>query len=887
MAYLIPLSPKGWLSGTTMEGIYETLNREVLPKVSKPSRYVDNELNVVHKDHPQVDVKVVLAFPDLYELGMSYTGYSILYHILNRQAWVVAERVYAPWMDMEGMFRSKGIPLFSLETRMPVKDFDVVGFTLQHELNYTNILNMLDLSGIPIKSADRTEADPLVIAGGPCAYNPEPMAEFIDAFVIGDGEEAALEVVNTVRGWKREKGRREELFRLLAGLEGVYVPALYEVEYGPDGSFERLLPKADWAPESIKSRKIEHLASENYPDKPLVSLMEIIHDRLTLEIMRGCTKGCRYCHAGMTYRPLRERPVEELLEQARRAIAATGWDEISLLSLSTTDYSCLDQLVTGLNHIFSKKKVAISLPSMRPDSFTPQLAKAIQAVRKTGLTFAPEAGTERLRRVINRNFDEFELLRAIRLAFENGWNLVKLYFMIGLPTEGEGDLAGMVKLIKKVLGLRPKAGGKSFNLTISPFTPKAHTPFQWEVQDDPEVLQEKIEYLRRNVPKKAVRLKWHNPEASFLEGIFARGDRRLGPVLVEAWRLGCKFDGWTDNFRFKLWNQAFEHTGINPKAYVCARDVDQPLPWDHIETGVAKEFLIAEQEKALRSELTPDCRLDGCQGCGIEGCGPALEKERRVEEWRLEQLLEGGEMAYGRRKKKKTAGQPQLAKTRFRLEYSKGEEIRWISHLDLVRTFERAIRRADIPIAYSQGYHPHPKISFGPPLPLGMTGEAEYVDLQLAQPYGKDLVSNLQAVLPKGFWIVQAKPIFGKTESLSAAITLAEYEVDLSRLDDRARLEESIASFLQQDKVMIERVAKDKEKRVDIRALVDELQMDIDGSPILKLRLKIRPEGSVRPLDVIEKLFDLSSGQSLLLPIRRTGLYIARGQQVLSPMDMA
>lgn len=873
-----------------MEGIDELLNREILPRVSKPSRYVNHELNVVRKDHSQVDVKAVLAFPDTYELGMSYIGYTILYHILNRQVGVVAERAYAPWADMEELLRAKGIPLFSLESKTPVRDFDLVGFTLQHELNYTNVLNMLDLAGIPLFSVERTESDPLIIAGGPCVYNPEPLAEFIDAFVVGDGEEVIIEIVEVVRRWKREGGQREDLLRGLATLEGVYVPDLYEVDYAPDGAFARVLPRGDGLPQTIKARKIERLASENYPDKPLVSLTEITHDRLTLEIMRGCTRGCRFCNAGITYRPLRERPVEELLEQARRSIAATGWEEISLLSLSTPDYGCLEQLVNGLNRLFSKKKVALSLPSMRPDSFTPQLAHALQEVRRTGLTFAPEAGTERLRLVINKEFDEEAFLRALHLAFDNGWTLVKLYFMIGLPTEEQEDLDGIVRLIKRALAARKGTGTKSFNITISPFTPKAHTPFQWEAQDELEVLWEKIEYLCRNVSRREARLKWHNPEASLLEGVFARGDRRLGAVLLEAWGLGCKFDGWTDQFRFKPWQEAFERTGIDPRAYLSVRDVHRPLPWDHIDTGVSKAFLLAEREKAMRGESTPDCRLTGCQGCGIERCNPVIcspEEEQQIEGLSLEPLLKASEIIYGRRKKKKVMPQPQLAKARFRLKYAKGEEMRWISHLDLVRLFERAIRRADIPIAFSRGFHPHPKMSFGPPLPLGMTSEAEYMDIQLTEPYEKDLVSTLRAVLPRGLWIIEAKPIFGKAESLFSIINLVEYEVDLSNLDDGTQVERAIASFLQQERIIVEQKVKNKERRINLRSFVDNLEVEtLNGRSILRMRLKIRPEGTVRPAEIIERLLDLPTGGSSLLPTHRTGLYIVRQGQILTPMDV-
>ncbi|MFQ6092798.1 MAG: TIGR03960 family B12-binding radical SAM protein, partial [bacterium] len=574
-----------------MSSIHNIL-REILPTVIRPSRYTGTELNVVQKDHATVDVKVALAFPDTYELGMSYLGFAILYHLLNRREDVLAERVYAPWVDMEERMRQRGVPLFALESKKPLRDFDVVAFTLPHELCYTNILNMLELAAIPLKSEERNGDHPLIIGGGMGAFNPEPLAEFVDAFVVGDGEEVVLEIVDTV---KTHRGSpRQQMLQALSELKGVYVPSFYAADYD-HGAFEGLVPVDPSLPSTIESRTVKTLAVDNYPPKPLVPFTEIEHDRLTIEIMRGCSRGCRFCNASVLYHPLRQRPVEEILSQAESGIASTGYDEISLLSLSATDYSALEELIEALNRRLAQRRVAIALPSLRPETFSKGLAKAVQTVRKSGLTFAPEAGTDRLRRVIKKSISDEDLLRAIEIAYEGGWKVIKLYFMIGLPTEQQKDIEAIAHLVREAVQLGKGYGGdKRVNVAISPFSPKAHTPFQWAAQEQMESLREKSTYLRERLRHRRIRLKWRPPEVSFIESIFARGDRRLSEVLSTAKQMGCRFDGWSDLFSYTLWQRAFEISKTDPHPYTCRRSLDEPLPWEHIVVGISKGALARE-----------------------------------------------------------------------------------------------------------------------------------------------------------------------------------------------------------------------------------------------------------------------------------------------------
>jgi radical SAM family uncharacterized protein len=581
-------------------------------------------MNAVSKPFDQAELTFAFCFPDSYEVGMSHLGIKILYDIINKQPWALCERAFMPWPDMADGLRRENLPLFSLESRQPLSCFDIVGFTLQYEMCYTNILEMLDLADIPIYSSDRKDG-PIIMAGGPCAYNPEPLAPFIDVFQIGDGEEMMLEAITCVRDCKAAGKSRLETLRSLAHIEGIYVPAFYEASYNDDGTLSSFIPTDPSAPRIVRRCVVTDLDHASYPSAFIVPYTEAIHDRIVLEIMRGCTRGCRFCQAGMLYRPVRERSVETLLRQAEELENATGYEEISLSSLSSGDYSNLTKLVTALIERYKDKKVSVSLPSMRLDSIVKQSLEETQKIRKSGLTLAPEAGTQRLRDVINKGVTEEDLIRAVKDAFETGWSTVKLYFMIGLPTETEEDLAGIGVLARDVINTYfsvPKsirAKGLRVTCSASTFVPKAFTPFQWQAQDEYDTIIRKQKELADILHQvKGVNFNWHEPELSMLEACFARGDRRLAEVLYHAWKKGCRMDAWSEYLRFDLWLEAFKDCGLDPTFYANRmRGEKELLPWDFIDAGVTKAYLWREWQRALKGETTPDCR-NGCQGCGMQ-----------------------------------------------------------------------------------------------------------------------------------------------------------------------------------------------------------------------------------------------------------------------------
>ena len=607
---------------------------ELLLSVQKPGRYSGGEMGSIMKDKNKVDVRFAFCFPDTYEIGMSHLGMKILYSQFNSRDDIWCERVFAPWIDFEEVMRENNIPLFAIESRDPISEFDIIGFTMQYEMSYTNVLNMLDLGGIPVRSADRKDLAPLVVAGGPCVCNPEPIADFVDLFFLGEGEEVDLEVIELYKKFKKEGGSKSDFLKEAAKIEGVYVPSLYNVSYNSEGTISAISPKDD-APKTIRKRIIKNLDEAFYPDNFVTPYIEIVHDRAVQEIFRGCIRGCRFCQAGYIYRPVREKSPEVINSQAKALCESTGYDEMSLSSLSTSDYSQIEPLLSEMVDWTNEKKINLALPSLRIDNFSKELIEKTSAVRKSGLTFAPEAGTQRLRDVINKNVTEDEIVRTCKMAFSSGYTAVKLYFMLGLPTETDEDLVGITKLGQRIVDEyyrmenRPKGKAVNVSISVSTFVPKPFTPFQFEPQDDLETIRRKQELLRDSVTTKKIALTWHDSSTSFLEGVLARGDRRICNVIERAWKKGCKFDSWSECFFLDKWLEAFSEEGLDPSFYANRkREYDEIMPWEHLDYAVSKDFLIRESKAAHSETTTPNCR-EKCANCGANCYGEGVCFEKR------------------------------------------------------------------------------------------------------------------------------------------------------------------------------------------------------------------------------------------------------------------
>lgn len=826
---------------------------EALIQVDRPSRYLGGELGSICKLDAGIEVRMALAFPDVYEVGMSHIGFPILYNILNNLDWVTAERVYAPWADMEQWLRDKQQPLCSLETSRPLSEFDIIGFTLQYELSYTNLLTMLDLSGIPLRREQRDENAPLIVMGGPCAFNPEPLADFFDVALIGDGEEAVVELVALVRQAKQERWPRKRLLEELAGRAGFYIPEFFDVSYQPDGCIDKITPLQQ-GHDKIKRRFLNDLETAPFPTRPIVPFMQTVHNRIAMEIARGCTRGCRFCQAGYIYRPVRERSPEKIQALVAESLQHSGYEEVTLLSLSSGDYTCIEPLLQQLMAEYADDKVSVSLPSLRVGSLTPELMEEVKKVRKSGFTLAPEAGSERLRGVINKGISAEDLLETTRNAFQLGWRLIKLYFMMGLPTETDADLQALIDLSAQVKRSGKGTGGNDVNVAVSTFVPKPHTPFQWEAQIGIDETLRKQRLLRDGLRQKKLRFKYHGADASFLEGVFARGDRRLAVVLERAVALGCRFDGWRECFDFSKWQLAFSDCAIDPAWYLRQRDEAEILPWDHIDCGVPKKFFLQERRKAFAGTATLDCRAGSCHGCDV--CDFTELKMRLTASAQTpvaDPVAENGSI---------DDVAEQL--TRVRLTLTKLGRARMVGHLEYLKMFQRAVRRSQLPIRFSQGFHPMPKISYLEALPMGVSSEAELVDLELLHSVPiEQVIADINVQLPEGFKIIEGEVIPWKSPSPSAAVSSSCYRVPLPE-PPTEDLNERISNFLHAEQILISRVKQGAEKQIDLRP--DVLDLCLVGTELNIELIK----GS--PLQVAATLLDLEVEEIRRLGVRKTGI---------------
>ncbi|HBT79080.1 MAG TPA: TIGR03960 family B12-binding radical SAM protein [Selenomonas sp.] len=863
------------------------LEPEVLQSVLKPSRYTGGEWNAIVKDHSQMACTWALALPDVYEVGMSNLGLAILYEVLNHCPDFAAERVYAPWTDMEAIMRERHIPLFSLESKTEIRKFDLLGFSLQYEMIYTNVLNMLDLAGIPIWAKDRTEDMPFVVGGGPCVYNVEPVADFFDFFIIGEGEEVNVEVSEVYKKWAEDGkpgGRRGYLERLL-DVKGVYVPSFYEPQYSAAGDYAGIKPLHPKAQSVIYKRVLADMDSAMSVEHPIVPYMDIVHNRIMLELFRGCSRGCRFCQAGICYRPVRERTEGKLKEMARNLVDCTGYDEMSLTSLSSADYSCLATLVDDLMTDFKDEKVSFSLPSLRIDSFSIGLAQKMQQVRKSGLTFAPEAGTQRLRDVINKGVTEEDLMAACSSAFRQGWKQVKLYFMMGLPTETDEDVIGIARLAKKVVDLYTEIKGKrgvKVTISVACFVPKPYTPFQWFGQLPIAEFERRQQLLKEHITDRAITFNYHDARLSVIEGVFARGDRRLAPVLWQAWQDGAKFDGWTDLYRDDVWHEAFRKCGVDMFYYNGrTRDLDEPLPWEITSPGVDRRFLRREWDKALAGELTHDCRRDTCTGCGIcPTLGVKVIDHLQSETGQHE--AEHREFSAQRPPKQvghgpETSGKPRQL-YQYRAEITKGPELRYVSHLDYANLFIRAFDRAKLPMAYSEGFNPHMKLAFASALSLGVDSEAEYMDFELTREVCQpELFDRLSAQLPPGVKLLRLKPVHEKHKALMAETDEARYTLHVPYTGDFAAAERVIKAYNEAKEAIWHRVTPKKKREIETKQyMLQPVSITQgEGELVLHMDIRITQAGSVKPLEVLHVIveqFGLAAQPAQAL-ITRNGLF--------------
>jgi radical SAM family uncharacterized protein/radical SAM-linked protein len=885
-----------------MPPLSASIIERLLDRVRRPSRYIGGEFHLVRKDPATLGVRICLAFPEVYEIGMSHLGLRILYDVLNRDAAVYAERAFCPWPDLEKLMREENVPLWSLETRTPLSEFDLVGFSLQSEMIGTNVLTMLDLAGIPLLAADRDNSHPLIIGGGPVAFNPEPFADFFDCFIIGDGETALPEFLRAFRtlelhrptasgGAPCRTNRRDILHRLCTG-DGVYVPSLYQTETDTNTGFTIIRDTGD-APCPVRRALVDDLTGHPFPTQVLVPQGDIVHDRYAMEIARGCTEGCRFCQAGIIYRPQRERPPREIINSLAAGIDCTGYDEASLTALSTADYTGIEQLARAAMTVLAPRHAAMSVSSLRAYGITKDLAAGIAGVRKTGFTIAPEAGTQRLRNVINKGITDEDITTAAQIAFNAGWKLLKLYFMIGLPTETDEDVAAIAATAIRVLKLSAGAKGRArakINVAVASFVPKPHSPFAWAAFDNPENLKRKQNLLRSLLNRhKNIQIKFHNVEQSTLEAVLARGDRRLGRVLHAAWIGGARFDEWTEHFRMPIWEKAFASCNIAPAQYLAEFPLEARLPWDHIDPGVDREFLRREYQRGLAGKCTHPCEKPPA-GTGADGklvcysCGLACDLEaiagRRADGARQLQKLTPP-VAQHFLSRAMGGGNHSL---RYRLCYGKTGWSRYLSHLEVVRLWQRAFRRAGIILQHSAGFHPHPRLSFGPALPVGVEGLSEYLDchtVEYAVP--EHMRRALTNALPDTFPLHDLREISRHTPGIEKLIDLHLYEISgpVSSGGLVSLINEKIAA----ETWIITRKKEQTMRKLDARPYIISVEEKLaDGYSRVELKLKSIAGGTVKPGELLEALYgEIPAGTRIV----RVGLGREIAGKFVTPLDEA
>ncbi|HEY5677600.1 MAG TPA: TIGR03960 family B12-binding radical SAM protein, partial [Myxococcales bacterium] len=835
----------------------------------RPARYAGGELNAVRKDLPAMRCTWALAFPDTYEVGMSNVGFRLLYHALNERPDVACERVFMPWPDMEAALRAERRPLFSIESRAALRDFHVLGFTLQFELCYTTVLAMLDLGGIALLSSERTRDDPLVLGGGPCTYNPEPVADFFDAFVIGEGEEVVHEISDAVASWKASGAPRKDLLWLLAEIPGVYVPSLFRVHYGADRTISRYQPLKPGY-ESIVRRVIPDLNLVPQAEKPIVPFMQAVHDRLPLEIQRGCTRGCRFCQVGMITRPTRQRDPNEVRRIAEKGLASTGYEEVGFLSLSAGDYSCIDGVLEDFFDEFGPENVGISLPSLRTETMSERLARQIKRVRKSGFTVAPEAATERMRRVINKGNAEKDLLHAVDTIFSAGWDLVNFYFMIGLPTERDEDVRAIISLCAEALRRGKKLNPRAeINVGVSTFCPKPFTPFQWDPMISLEettrkhgILKDELRRLGRAC--RDLHVKPHDARQGALEGALALGDRRLSTAVLHAYRSGQRLDSWTEHFRLEAWRDAFAHAerehGVGLHFFAHREKGEKEvLPFDHIDCEVTKPYLWKARMAALKEAAVPDCAYgeEICTACGA--C-----------DYEVVDTLVYHPQDYRRQPQREPEALP-AGRTFLRLRYAKEGVATALSHLETMTALLRTFRRARLSIPHSQGFHPKPKVSFGPACPVGTESRAEYLDLELfGEQQAGDVEVRVARELPQGFRLISCEPLAAGGESLARTIRGIEYRVELP--DQAPDAAQRLAEFAAQPEASVLREREGRPPvRIDLKAAVDGLTAT--GAREIRFTLRAGETGAVaRPSELLAALFGAEATRPGVARIVREGV---------------